>query len=111
MKKAIKPVLVTVCLLISQVTYAFFIMLTVRDLSLVGKEGIMGLIGFAVLVPFYAVGLGICRGPNMLSCSVGDEPELYILDAFATPGLIALACWIFGFYDSLPVVWHALFGG
>lgn len=99
-----------ICPFISQLAFAFFVMLTARDLALVASEGVLGLVGFIFLVPFYGIGLGICRCPNMLSWGVTEDPSLLVIDAVATPILVALGCWIFGFFDSVPAVLNALFG-
>lgn len=104
------PVAAYICSFISQLSFAFFVMLTARDLALVASEGVLGLFGFIFLVPLYGIGLGICRAPNMLSYGVSEDPVLLVLDAIVTPILILAACWIFGFFDSVPVVWGALFG-
>lgn len=110
-KAKANPVLAYICSFISELTFAFFVMLMARDLALVASEGVLGLVGFIFLVPLYGIGLGICRTPNMLSSGVTEDPSLLVIDAFvATPGLILLACWIFGFFDSIPAVWSALFG-
>lgn len=99
-----------ICPFISQLAFAFFVMLMARDLALVASEGVLGLFGFIILVPLYGIGLGICRFPNMLSWGVTEDPELLVIDAIATPILVALGCWIFGFFDSVPSVLNALFG-
>lgn len=90
--------------------FAFFVMLMARDLALVAAEGVLGLVGFIFLVPLYGIGLGICRAPNMLSYSVTEDPSLLVIDAVATPVLIFITCWIFGFFDSAQPVLEALFG-
>lgn len=109
-KAKANPILAYICSFISELSFAFFVMLTVRDLALVAAEGILGLFGFSFLVPLYGIGLGICRAPNMLSSGVTEDHGLLVIDAFATPCLILLACWIFGFFDSVPSVLAALFG-
>jgi len=110
LKHKANPISAFICPFISQLTFAFFVMLMARDLALVASEGILGLFGFIFLVPLYGIGLGICRCPNMLSWGVTEDPGLLVIDALATPALIALACWIYGFYDSVPSVLNALFG-
>jgi len=109
-KAKANPLLAYICSFISELTFAFFVMLTARDLALVASEGVLGLFGFIFLVPLYGIGLGVCRAPNMLSSGVTEDPSLLVIDAFVTPVLILLACWIFGFFDSVPAVWAALFG-
>lgn len=109
-KNKANPIAAFICPFISQLAFAFFVMLMARDLALVASEGILGLFGFIILVPFYGIGLGICRCPNMLSWGVTEDPSLLMIDAVATPILVALACWIFGFFDSVPSVLNALFG-
>ena len=104
------PAVAYICSFVSQLAFSFFVMLTARDLALVAAEGILGLVGFIFLVPLYGIGLGICRAPNMLSYGVTEDPGLLIIDAVVTPVLILIACWIFGFYDSVPAVLEALFG-
>lgn len=109
-KNKANPIAAILCPFISQLAFAFFVMLMARDLALVASEGILGLFGFIILVPFYGIGLGICRCPNMLSWGVTEDPGLLVIDAVATPILVALGCWIFGFFDSVPSVLNALFG-
>lgn len=109
-KHKANPAVAYICSFISQLSFAFFVMLTARDLALVASEGVLGLFGFIILVPLYGIGLGICRGPNMLSYGVTEDPGLLVIDAVGTPVLILIACWIFGFFDSVPAVCEALFG-
>jgi len=108
-KHKANPLIAYLCQLISNLCFGFFVMLTMRDLALVASEGVMGLFGFIILVPFYGIGMGICRCPNMLSSGVTEDPTLLLIDAVGTPALILLACWIFGFFDSVPFVWDSLF--
>lgn len=106
----VNPVLAFICASISQLSFAFFVMLMARDLALVASEGILGLFGFIILVPLYGIGLAICRVPNILSFDLTADPSLLVFDAVLTPILIIIACWIFGFFDSAPAVCRALFG-
>lgn len=109
-KQKANPIAALICPFISQLAFAFFVMLTARDLALVAAEGVLGLFGFIFLIPLYGIGLGVCRCPNMLSWGVTEDPGLLVIDAIATPILVALGCWIFGFFDSVPSVLNALFG-
>lgn len=109
-KAKVNPAIVLISSFMSQLTFAFYVMLTARDLALVASEGILGLFAFVFLVPLYGIGLGVCRFPNILSYGVANDPSLLVIDAVGTPILILIACWIFGFFDSVPAVWAALFG-
>lgn len=109
-KHKANPIVAVICPFISQLAFSFFVMLMARDIALVASEGVLGLFGCIILVPLYCIGLGVCRCPNILSWGVTEDPGLLAIDAVVTPILIALACWIFGFFDSVPSVLNALFG-
>jgi hypothetical protein len=105
------PILAYFCSLISQFSYAFFLMLTVRDLCLVASEGILGLFGFILMVPFVGISIGVCRLPNIIGFGVTEDQSVLLLDAVATPILVIICCFVFGYWDSAPVVLRCLFGG
>ena len=97
-----KRVLAIICMLGSQLTFGFFVLLTLRDLALVAKEGLAGLIGFVFLAPLYALGLTICYIPNQVGRDYSNETWAPVMDALVTPGLIALACKIFWLLRFCP---------
>lgn len=110
-KNKANPILAYTCSFISQLSFSFFMMLTIRDLCLVASEGILGLFGFILMVPFVGISIAVCRFPNIIGFEVTEDQSVLLLDAFATPVLVVICCFIFGYWDSLPVVLRFLFGG
>lgn len=110
-KNKANPILAYICSFVSQLSFAFFMMLTVRDLCLVASEGILGLFGFILMVPFVGISIAVCRFPNIIGFGVTEDASVLLLDAFATPVLVVICCFIFGYWDSAPVVLRYLFGG
>lgn len=110
-KNKANPILAYSCSFISQFSYAFFLMLTLRDLCLVASEGILGLFGFILMVPFVGISIAVCRFPNIIGFGVTEVHSVLLLDCLLTPVLVAICCCIFGYWDSAPVVLRYLFGG
>ena len=103
----IAPELSYSCAFISQLTYAFLVILAARDLTLVASEGILGLFGIIFLAPITGIGLAVCKAPNIIAC---EDPNVIVLDAIATPILSLLMCWIFKYFDSVEPVLQCMFG-
>ena len=110
-KNKANPVLAYICSFVSQLSFAFFVMLTLRDLCLVASEGILGLFGFILMVPFVGISIAVCRFPNIIGFGVTEDESTLLLDSVRTPVLVVICCFIFGYWDSAPVVLRFLFGG
>ena len=110
-KNKANPILAYTCSFISQLSFAFFMMLTIWDLCLVAGEGILGLFGFILLIPLVGISIAVCRFPNIIGFGVTEDQSVLILDALATPVLIVICCFVFDYWDSAPVVLRFLFGG
>lgn len=110
-KNKANPVLAYICSFVSQLSFAFFVMLTLRDLCLVASEGILGLFGFILMVPFVGISIAVCRFPNIIGFGVTEDQSTLLLDSVLTPVLVVICCFIFGYWDSAPVVLRFLFGG